>query len=80
MPSETRAATVLLVEDNPADQNLGRRALQAGLIHCDLHIAADGEEALDYLHRRGPYGNRDESNGSACSGYSRPRPPRSSTN
>ena len=55
MMTEVRAATVLLVEDNPADQNLGRRALEKGVVKCNLRIAADGEEALDSLSRRGSF-------------------------
>ena len=50
-----RLATVLLVEDNPAEQNLARRALEKGVMQCDLRVVSDGEEAMDYLLRRGPY-------------------------
>ena len=50
-----RLATVLLVEDNPAEQNLARRALAKGVMQCDLRVVSDGEEAMDYLLHRGPY-------------------------
>jgi CheY-like chemotaxis protein len=50
-----RPAVVLLVEDDPGDQELTRRALQEGKIQNELHITKDGEEALDYLFRRGKY-------------------------
>ena len=49
---QVRAATVLLAEDNPADQNLTRRALARGVIHCDLRVVSNGEEAMDYLLQR----------------------------
>ena len=50
-------AVVLLVEDNPAEQNLARRSFQRGHIDADLRIVSDGEEALDYLFRRGKFAN-----------------------
>ncbi len=43
---------VLLVEDDPGDQELTRRALEEGGFQADLRIASDGEEAMDYLLRR----------------------------
>ena len=52
---QVRAATVLLVEDNPADQNLTRRALARGVIHCDLRVVSNGEEAMDYLLQRAQF-------------------------
>ena len=50
-----RRASVLLVEDDPGDQALTRRALQKGRIKIDLTVVDDGEKALDYLLRRGAY-------------------------
>ena len=49
---QVRSATVLLAEDNPADQNLTRRALARGVIQCDLRVVSNGEEAMDYLLQR----------------------------
>lgn len=46
---------ILLAEDDPGDQELTRRALNEGKIANDLHIVNDGEQALDYLYRRGKY-------------------------
>lgn len=48
-------AVVLLVEDDPGDQELTRRALQEDVLRMDLRIVSDGAEALDYLLRRGQY-------------------------
>ena len=40
---------VLLVEDNPGDVRLIRRALAHGRPQTELHVAHDGPEALVYL-------------------------------
>ena len=40
---------ILLVEDNPDDEDLTRRALQRHHLKNDLVVAHDGQEALDYL-------------------------------
>ncbi|HEX4601538.1 MAG TPA: response regulator [Gemmatimonadales bacterium] len=44
-----RQRTILLVEDNPDDEALTRRALAKNNIHNDVVVAHDGAEALDYL-------------------------------
>jgi CheY-like chemotaxis protein len=46
-----------LVEDNPADARLTIEALKEEKIFSDLHVVGDGEEAMAYLRREGPYGN-----------------------
>ncbi len=51
--------TILLVEDNPDDEALTRRALQQNDIHDTLIVARDGAEALDYLFATGAYSQRD---------------------
>jgi CheY-like chemotaxis protein len=43
------------VEDNPADIHLLREALDASGWSHRLHVAEDGVEALNFLHRRGPH-------------------------
>jgi CheY-like chemotaxis protein len=50
-----KPAVILLAEDDPGDQELTRRALEQSLIRNELHIVEDGEEALNYLQRRGKY-------------------------
>lgn len=47
--------TILLVEDDPGDQELTRRALSGDSMNADLRIVDDGEAALDYLKRDGAY-------------------------
>src|SRR5262249_42937457 len=53
--SQNRLAVILLVDDDPGDQELTRRALEEDVLRVDLRIVSDGEEALDYLNCRGAY-------------------------
>ena len=48
---------ILLVEDNPDDEALTRRALKNNLCN-ELVVAHDGQEALDYLFGTGAYQGR----------------------
>ena len=50
---------ILLVEDNPGDIKLTKRALEQNQITNELIVAEDGEEALDYLFGTGQYAGRD---------------------
>jgi two-component system response regulator len=43
------AKLILLVEDDPSDVELTKRALRKSRISNDLAVAQDGQEALDYL-------------------------------
>lgn len=49
-----RATDWLLVEDSPADAELMRTVLQATEFEGTLHVASDGEDALDFLRGHGP--------------------------
>jgi two-component system, response regulator len=55
------AQPILLVEDNPSDILLTRRALTKSHITNELIVAEDGREALDYLFAQGAYAERDVS-------------------
>jgi two-component system, chemotaxis family, response regulator Rcp1 len=46
---------VLLVDDNPADITLVQEAMAKGGHQCHTHSVGDGEEALAFLRREGPY-------------------------
>lgn len=50
-----KLSIILLAEDDAADQELTRRALEEGKIASELHIVENGEEALNYLFHRGKY-------------------------
>lgn len=51
---------VLLVEDNPADQQLTIRAFKKGKVNVNLQIANDGVEAMEYLNGQGIYSDRNK--------------------
>jgi two-component system, response regulator len=53
------AKTILLVEDNPSDVELTKRALQRNHILNEIIVAEDGQEALDFLGGTGKYAGRD---------------------
>ena len=46
---------ILLVEDNPGDVRLTREALRGARVRNNLHLAADGVEALAFLRRQGKH-------------------------
>ena len=50
-----KPARILLVEDNPDDVEITRRALSRGRVGHEVWVARDGQEALEFLHRRGAH-------------------------
>lgn len=52
---EKHTFVVLMAEDNKHDIIATKRAWTVNNIANPLHIVKDGEECLDYLHRRGSY-------------------------
>jgi CheY-like chemotaxis protein len=53
---------ILLVEDKTGDIDLILAALTKNNLANDVVVARDGDEALDYLHRRGQFHNRTAAN------------------
>ncbi|EGG95150.1 Two-component system response regulator [gamma proteobacterium IMCC1989] len=51
----TQAIEILMVEDNPADVELTKEAFNEGKLNNVLNVVSDGEEALNYLHKRGRF-------------------------
>jgi CheY-like chemotaxis protein len=49
--------TILLVDDDPDCRMLIRDAIAECKVSNDVHEVSNGQQALDFLHRRGPYAN-----------------------
>ena len=54
-PTPLDVVDVLLVEDDDGDVLMTREAFEHHKIRNKLHVVQDGEEALQFLHREGPY-------------------------
>jgi CheY-like chemotaxis protein len=54
-PRQGTVIDVLLVEDDQGDILMTREAFAQHKIHNKLHVATDGEQALQFLHREGEY-------------------------
>ena len=55
---ESRETVVILIaEDDPDDRMLTIRALEQNRLANAIKWVEDGEELMDYLHRRGAYGD-----------------------
>jgi two-component system, chemotaxis family, response regulator Rcp1 len=46
---------ILMVEDNAADVELTQYMVKKGKLFVNLHVAADGFEAMDFLRREGKF-------------------------
>ena len=55
MSPDVEPIEVLLVEDDPGDELMTREAFEDNKIRNTLHVVRDGEEALDFLYRRGAH-------------------------
>ena len=54
---DLRPYEILLVEDNPAEVNLTKEAFKEGKLFCNLNAVSNGEEAIDYLRKKGEFEN-----------------------
>ena len=52
---QSKPVTILMADDSSDDRFLAREALRESLVVNDLREVEDGEELMDYLHRRGAY-------------------------
>ncbi len=52
---DSRPVQILLVEDNPADARLTQEAIRDTEYKYQLHLAEDGEEAMEFLHQEGEF-------------------------
>jgi CheY-like chemotaxis protein len=51
--------TILLVEDNPQDELLTLRALRRANLANRIDVVRDGQQALDYLFKKGEFTDRE---------------------
>jgi two-component system, chemotaxis family, response regulator Rcp1 len=54
-PAAGRPIEILMVEDNPGDVRLTMEALRESKVRNNLHVAADGVEAMAVLRREGQH-------------------------
>jgi two-component system, chemotaxis family, response regulator Rcp1 len=52
---DMKPVEILLIEDNPVDTMMTREALADAKVFNNLHTVEDGEQALDFLYRKGKY-------------------------
>lgn len=49
--------TILYADDDAEDRMLVQEAMEEARVANDLHFVEDGEDLMDYLHRRGKFAN-----------------------
>jgi CheY-like chemotaxis protein len=59
MRPEGKSITILIAEDDADDRLLVNRVLKRNRLYNNVRFVEDGEELLDYLYQRGPYGALD---------------------
>ena len=53
--NRSKIIDILLIEDSSTDVLMIREALSEGKLLNKIHVAEDGVEALDFLHKRGKF-------------------------
>ena len=54
-PIKPKVVTILMADDDADDRQLTKEAFAESKLVNDLRFVEDGEQLLDYLHRRGKY-------------------------
>ena len=57
MPVNESDKVILLIEDNRGDIRLIQEALKSSTLHCEVEVARDGVEAMEYLRQEGDFGS-----------------------
>ena len=57
MQRQPEPITILMADDDPDDRLMTQEAFRDCRLNNPLRFAEDGEELMDYLHRRGRYGD-----------------------
>ena len=55
MKKEGKMITILLADDDPDDRQLTHDAFMENRLANEFHAVEDGEELMDFLHRRGKF-------------------------
>ncbi len=55
LPSQSRPAEILLVDDSSIDFKLTKKAFERERLLCHLHHVENGEECLAFLRKQGKY-------------------------
>lgn len=50
-----QSIVILMADDDPDDREMAREALEESRLGNPLRLVEDGEELMDYLHRRGRF-------------------------
>ena len=61
MNKSENLVTILMADDDEDDCMMTKEAMQEARLSNDLRFVADGEQLMDYLHRRGKYAGSDDS-------------------
>src|SRR5665213_357361 len=61
--NEANIVEILIVEDSEQDLELALRALRKAKLSNHIHVARDGQEALEFIFCEGPYAERKIENG-----------------
>jgi CheY-like chemotaxis protein len=57
--TKTKPISILFADDDPEDRMLAKDALQESRLANEVTFVEDGEELMDYLHRRNKYSHLD---------------------